>query len=464
MNLAVAIAGPRVPHPHPRGRPLLRRARREDAAAAVLHLLPAGAREVEAERDRVRDRLDPARRLREDPRDAPPGRRRPRRAPRARDRGGALAGRAGGARRAGARRRTGSRTPARRCPSCGHAVERAELSEPARRSGRARRSRTSRTALSQDAYWRAPAWKRIAVIVAGPADEPRLRRRARSRSSSCSGVPVEATRTVEEVVPGSPAAAAGLQPGDRIVAVGGRDRPVRESGRGDPRAARASRSPSRSSGTASESDLRGRAARLRRGHATGSASSFGLRYESYGLAGIGRATRPGDHLGGDGGDRPVARPHRHGLGPRRGRERRSASCRARASRSTLGFRYYLRILALISLSLALLNLLPLLPLDGGHIAFSLLERIRGRAIPRVAYERASRRRDRARPVALRPRAHERRRPAARRVVAPSPIGTILEIALPVAVVPRPRATSSGRGRDEPRPGGRGRLGGGGPRA
>ena len=33
--------------------------------------------------------------------------------------------------------------------------------------------------------------------------------------------------------------------------------------------------------------------------------------------------------------------------------------------------------------------LPILPLDGGHIAFSLAERIRGRAIPRAAYERAS---------------------------------------------------------------------------
>jgi regulator of sigma E protease len=54
-----------------------------------------------------------------------------------------------------------------------------------------------------------------------------------------------------------------------------------------------------------------------------------------------------------------------------------------------GFRYYLGVLALISLSLALLNLLPLLPLDGGHIAFSIAEKIRGRAIPREAYERAS---------------------------------------------------------------------------
>ena len=37
--------------------------------------------------------------------------------------------------------------------------------------------------------------------------------------------------------------------------------------------------------------------------------------------------------------------------------------------------------------LALLNLLPLLPLDGGHIAFSLLEAARGRAVAREVYER-----------------------------------------------------------------------------
>ena len=54
-----------------------------------------------------------------------------------------------------------------------------------------------------------------------------------------------------------------------------------------------------------------------------------------------------------------------------------------------GFRDYLVILALISLSLALLNLLPLLPLDGGHIAFSLVEGVRGRAVGRAVYERVS---------------------------------------------------------------------------
>ena len=50
---------------------------------------------------------------------------------------------------------------------------------------------------------------------------------------------------------------------------------------------------------------------------------------------------------------------------------------------------YLWVLGLISLSLALLNLLPLLPLDGGHIAFSLVEGIRGKAVTREVYERVS---------------------------------------------------------------------------
>jgi regulator of sigma E protease len=51
--------------------------------------------------------------------------------------------------------------------------------------------------------------------------------------------------------------------------------------------------------------------------------------------------------------------------------------------------WYFEILALVSMSLALLNLLPLLPLDGGHILFSLIERVRRRALAREVYERVS---------------------------------------------------------------------------
>jgi regulator of sigma E protease len=47
------------------------------------------------------------------------------------------------------------------------------------------------------------------------------------------------------------------------------------------------------------------------------------------------------------------------------------------------------ILALISLSLGIINLFPFLPLDGGHIFWALAEKVRGRAISMRVMERAS---------------------------------------------------------------------------
>jgi regulator of sigma E protease len=49
----------------------------------------------------------------------------------------------------------------------------------------------------------------------------------------------------------------------------------------------------------------------------------------------------------------------------------------------------LNVLAIISLSLALVNLFPFLPLDGGHIFWALAEKLRGRPIPYAVMERAS---------------------------------------------------------------------------
>jgi regulator of sigma E protease len=48
-----------------------------------------------------------------------------------------------------------------------------------------------------------------------------------------------------------------------------------------------------------------------------------------------------------------------------------------------------RILAIISLSLGIINLFPFLPLDGGHIFWALAEKVRGRPIAFVVLERAS---------------------------------------------------------------------------
>jgi regulator of sigma E protease len=52
-------------------------------------------------------------------------------------------------------------------------------------------------------------------------------------------------------------------------------------------------------------------------------------------------------------------------------------------------RQALLVLALISLSLAVINLFPFLPLDGGHIFWSLVEKVRGRPVAFSVMERAS---------------------------------------------------------------------------
>jgi regulator of sigma E protease len=49
----------------------------------------------------------------------------------------------------------------------------------------------------------------------------------------------------------------------------------------------------------------------------------------------------------------------------------------------------LNVLAIISLSLAVINLFPFLPLDGGHIFWALAEKVRGRPIAFSVIERAS---------------------------------------------------------------------------
>jgi regulator of sigma E protease len=240
-------------------------------------------------------------------------------------------------------------------------------------------------ALSPEAYWRAPTWKRVAVIFAGPATNYLFAVLALAIVFML-GVPTGATRMVEEVAPSSPAAAMGLEPGDEVVAVNGKGgesadlaEAIRDSG-GKQVTVTVERDGSRLELEGSPRlDPEDQVYRL--------GFAFGLAYESYGpLEAFGRAfdatwevTKAiGSSLGrlvtGEGRD-----------------EVASVVGITQVSSESLdvGFRYYLEVLAFISLSLALLNLLPLLPLDGGHIAFSIAERIRGRAIPREAYERFS---------------------------------------------------------------------------
>ena len=244
-----------------------------------------------------------------------------------------------------------------------------------------------RDGLGSDAYWRQRTWKKVAVIFAGPGRRTSSSPSSCSPPSTCAGVPVETTRTVDTVLAAlARAARRACRPDDRIVAIDGtpvapdrisetirasEGRPlrltvVRDGGSVD---ARARSRPERTEGV------------YRLGFA------LAPRYERYGpvestrlaLEATWEVTKGiGGALG-----RLVTGENRE--------EVSSAVGIVQGSSQALeaGFRYYLQVLALISLSLALLNLLPLLPLDGGHITFSIIEGIRGRALGREVYERVS---------------------------------------------------------------------------
>ncbi|MGH3091271.1 MAG: M50 family metallopeptidase [Gaiellaceae bacterium] len=277
-------------------------------------------------------------------------------------------------------------------PELRHALGRAGLSESARRT--ADRGLTDvEDGLSAEAYWRAPAWKRISVIVAGPGVNL-VFAVAVLAVVFMLGIPEGATRVVEEVSADRPAAAAGLEPGDSVVAVGDTRTPTFQSisdeiqgTEGRPVTLTVERDgrevelgpvrPELEEGAPGVEDDR-YIVGFRPEPAFNRTYGF---FESFELSG--RATWEVTKAIGASLGRIVTGSGRE--------EVASVVGITQASSQSLeaGFRYYLQVLALISLSLALLNLLPLLPLDGGHIAFSIVERIRGRAIPREAYERVS---------------------------------------------------------------------------
>jgi regulator of sigma E protease len=58
--------------------------------------------------------------------------------------------------------------------------------------------------------------------------------------------------------------------------------------------------------------------------------------------------------------------------------------------ASIGWIYFVKFLAIISVSLGVLNLLPVPVLDGGHLVYFLIEGVRGRALSDEAMERAQR--------------------------------------------------------------------------
>jgi len=62
--------------------------------------------------------------------------------------------------------------------------------------------------------------------------------------------------------------------------------------------------------------------------------------------------------------------------------------RITARAAEAGFVYVLQILAIVSICLAIFNLLPIPVLDGGHLLFLAIEKVRGKPLSPKAYERA----------------------------------------------------------------------------
>jgi regulator of sigma E protease len=250
--------------------------------------------------------------------------------------------------------------------------------------GRTRAFEEVEGALAEDAYWRQKTWKRIVVIAAGPATNILLAI-VLFTALYLTGVP-QATRNIAAVVQDSPAAQAGIREHDEVLAVAGhRVQPdtiakhIRAT-RGNPFTVvvkrdgeRVTIGPLRAKKTDGAYRIGiGIAQELGPGqtppHAVESALRVTWDVTSQTATGVA------------------------GLVVGRGTDQVSSSVgivEVSSDAFKQSFQEFLGVMGLISLALALLNLLPVLPLDGGHIVMSIAERLRGRAFSQAVYLRYS---------------------------------------------------------------------------
>ncbi len=238
--------------------------------------------------------------------------------------------------------------------------------------------------LEPDAYWRQATWRRLTAIFAGPAVNlvfaiilfTALFVVATTRN----------TNVVGQVLKGEPAKAAGLHAGDRILTVAGR--PV--AAEHIPEAIRAT------DGRPFRITVSRHGRRVVLGpmqaHQVGGAYRIGIAIEARTGAGesVPAAARDSLTL-----TWQITSDTVRGLGHlATGRDTNQVSSsvgivRVSAQAWRQGLRDFLFVLGLISLALGLLNLVPVLPLDGGHIVIALLEKLRGRTFAQTVYVRYS---------------------------------------------------------------------------
>jgi regulator of sigma E protease len=249
------------------------------------------------------------------------------------------------------------------------------------------------------AYYSQPVWKRIVVIAAGPAVNVVLALLLLFVFFGAIGTE-QATNRVGAIERGFPAAKA-LEPGDRIIAADGK--------RGGPevisRQIRSHRCPGRQvDGCKAASPVTllverdGRRLTIRltpvydEDVEGGARTRLGFSYASGGP----RRTLPADEAMDQTFDsfwfitrETLSLPARL-IDPERRKEISGIVGSYEVTRQTIltDVADAVSILAIISLSLAIVNLFPFLPLDGGHIFWAVVEKIRRRPVPFSVMERS----------------------------------------------------------------------------
>jgi regulator of sigma E protease len=242
-------------------------------------------------------------------------------------------------------------------------------------------------------YYHQPVWKRIVVILAGPAMNVLV---AFLLLFGLAFGTLEPTSKVEKIMPGTPAAHA-LEPGDRILSVDGRS--------GDQVTLRNQISSHRCPGqqrnrclAATPAIVRierdGRILTVRVRPRYDAAQKRTLIGFQFGARPIHPSVFGAVRISGDLMWFVTSETTKTIVQIFKPEKRKEVSSVVGGYEVTQqGFaedaRRALTILAVISLSLALINLFPFLPLDGGHVFWSLVEKVRGKAVPYRVLELAS---------------------------------------------------------------------------
>jgi regulator of sigma E protease len=253
------------------------------------------------------------------------------------------------------------------------------------------------------AYYRQAVWKRIVVVAAGPAVNIALAFLILASVYYLNAQ--QGTQRVGEVIPGTPAAKV-LQPGDELVAVDGRsyrglDGEARRKAFGDTVGSHECAGGEQVDGCIAATPVE---LRIRRDGAlrTISVRPEYRRANEQTLVGFAYETEPTTISPGTAATRALDSvwevTHRTATIFSRifeSEQRKEISGIVGISdvaHQTIdqGLTRSLVLLALVSLSLGLINLLPILPLDGGHIFWALVEKLRrGRPVSMRVMERAT---------------------------------------------------------------------------